>query len=140
MVYVATAVASDEEMAARIAHHRARRPPTWRTIETRVAVADRLSEETDAHTILVEDLTLLLSNNMEGDAASAEAAVISDVNALLNVDAHLILVSNEVGLGIVPAYPIGRVFRDAMGRVNQSAAAACQEVYFMVAGLPLRLK
>lgn len=127
-------------MAERIARHRARRPPTWRTVETALSLADSLSREIDAPTVLVEDLTLLLSNQMDRDASSAEDNVIADVNALLKVEAHVILVSNEVGLGIVPAYPIGRIFRDAMGRVNQFVAAACQEVYFMVAGLPLRLK
>ena len=94
----------------------------------------------DAATVLVEDLTLLLSNLMAEDEGGAEAQAIADVNALLGVRQHLVLVSNEVGMGIVPPYPLGRVFRDALGRLNQSAAAACGEVYLLVAGLPLQLK
>jgi adenosylcobinamide kinase/adenosylcobinamide-phosphate guanylyltransferase len=94
----------------------------------------------DAGTVLVEDLTLLLSNLMAEDETNAEANAIADVNALLDVRQHLVLVSNEVGMGIVPPYPLGRVFRDALGRLNQSAAAACDTVYLLVAGLPLQLK
>jgi adenosylcobinamide kinase / adenosylcobinamide-phosphate guanylyltransferase len=93
-----------------------------------------------AATVLVEDLTLLLSNLMAHDAEQAEARAIAEVNALVGLPAHVILISNEVGMGIVPAFPLGRVFRDALGRVNQAAAAACSEAYLLVAGLPLRLK
>lgn len=127
-------------MAERIAHHRARRPPTWKTVETQLNLRAQLAAEDRPTTVLVEDLTLLLSNHLEQSLAAAEANVIDEVNALLGVEAHLILVSNEVGMGVVPSFALGRAFRDAMGRVNQSAAAACQEVYFMLAGLPLRLK
>jgi adenosyl cobinamide kinase/adenosyl cobinamide phosphate guanylyltransferase len=131
----------DAEMAERIARHRAARPQTWRTIESPVGLRDRVvAEDAMATTLIVEDLTLLLSNLMERDSPTAEAHAISEVNALLALDVHVILVANEVGMGVVPAYPLGRVFRDAMGRVNQAAAAACGEVYLTVAGLPLRLK
>ena len=139
VVYVATMTAVDEEMAERIAHHRARRPPSWRTVEASVDVCAALTRET-ASTVIIEDLTLLLSNYMERDADSAEARVNTEVEALLRIEAHMIVVSNEVGMGVVPPYPLGRQFRDALGRVNQAAAAACQEVYLIVAGLPLRLK
>jgi adenosylcobinamide kinase / adenosylcobinamide-phosphate guanylyltransferase len=137
VVYVATATALDAEMEQRIAHHRARRPRSWRTLETPLGLP---SDARDVATFLVEDLTLLLSNHMERDAAAAEAAVTQEVQALLTLDAHVILVANEVGMGVVPPYPLGRSFRDAMGRVNQAAAGECSEVYFTVAGLPLRLK
>jgi len=141
VVYVATASAVDAEMAERIAHHRARRPPTWRTLEALVGLANAVSADYgDAATLLVEDLTLLLSNHLELDGDRAEAKTLDEVNALLVLGAHVILVGNEVGMGIVPPYPLGRVFRDAMGRINQAAAAACGEVYLTVAGLPLRLK
>jgi adenosylcobinamide kinase/adenosylcobinamide-phosphate guanylyltransferase len=138
---VATASAVDAEMAERIAHHRARRPASWRTLEARVELATRVSaEHRDATTLLIEDLTLLLSNHLEVDDKAAEARTLDEVNALLALDAHVIFVANEVGMGVVPAYPVGRVFRDALGRINQAVALASQEVYLIVAGLPLRLK
>lgn len=167
IMYIATAEARDNEMAARIAHHRARRPREWLTIEapTDVATAVRAAlvnwpaverdTSTDAPlrsspssggphaarvTVLVEDLTLLAANLMEALGDRAEAAAIAEVDALLALEADVILVSNEVGMGIVPAYPAGRAFRDLHGRLNQHAAARCAEVYFLVAGLPLSLK
>jgi adenosylcobinamide kinase / adenosylcobinamide-phosphate guanylyltransferase len=141
VLYVATATATDEEMADRIARHSAQRPPTWRTIESPTDVAARAAvERRGAATVLVEDLTLLLSNLMLSKREDAEALATDEVAALVALDAHVILVSNEVGMGLVPAYPLGRQFRDALGRVNQAAAAACGEVYLLVAALPLRLK
>jgi adenosylcobinamide kinase/adenosylcobinamide-phosphate guanylyltransferase len=110
-------------------------------LEVRVGLASAASAAYgDAATLLVEDLTLLLSNHLEIETSGAEAQTLDEVNALLALDAHVILVANEVGMGVVPPYPLGRVFRDAMGRINQAAAAACGEVYLTVAGLPLRLK
>jgi adenosylcobinamide kinase/adenosylcobinamide-phosphate guanylyltransferase len=97
-------------------------------------------ERRDAATVLVEDLTLLLANLMAQDERQAESRALAEVDGLLTLPTHLVLVSNEVGMGLVPPYPLGRIFRDALGRVNQSAAAACGEVYLLVAGLPLRLK
>jgi adenosylcobinamide kinase/adenosylcobinamide-phosphate guanylyltransferase len=141
VVYVATATASDDEMAERIAQHRAHRPPTWSTLEARTHLVGRLASEAgDVRTVVVEDLTLLLSNLMLDDVDRAESYAISEAEALLALDAHVIVVSNEVGMGVVPEYPLGRQFRDALGRVNQATAAACAEVYLLVAGLPLRLK
>lgn len=141
VLYVATATAGDEEMAARIALHRAQRAASWRTLEAPTGLAERVGQAMgDAATVLVEDLTLLLSNLMAEDESTAEANAIADVNALLALARNVVLVSNEVGMGIVPPYPLGRVFRDALGRVNQSAAAACDTVYLLVAGLPLQLK
>jgi adenosylcobinamide kinase/adenosylcobinamide-phosphate guanylyltransferase len=146
IMYVATAEARDDEMAARIAHHRARRPREWQTLEapTHLAttVQDALARGGDQArvTVLVEDLTLLAANLMETLSDRAEEAAIAEVDALLTLEADVILVSNEVGMGIVPAYPAGRAFRDLQGRLNQHAAARCNEVYFLVAGLPLSVK
>jgi adenosylcobinamide kinase/adenosylcobinamide-phosphate guanylyltransferase len=141
VVYVATATVTDEEMAERIARHRAQRPSAWRTLEAPTDVARRVGGEAGgATTVLVEDLTLLLSNLMAGDRSGAEGRALAEVAGLVGLAAHVILVSNEVGMGIVPEQPLGRHFRDALGRVNQAAAAACGEVYLLVAGLPLRLK
>ncbi len=140
IAYVATATALDQEMAERIAHHRARRPSTWRTVEAQTGLASEVGNVRGISTVLVEDLTLLLSNHMELDTASAEANTVREVEALLALDVDVVLVSNEVGMGLVPPYPLGRHFRDALGRVNQVAAAASSEVYLVVAGLSLRMK
>jgi adenosylcobinamide kinase/adenosylcobinamide-phosphate guanylyltransferase len=140
VVYVATAAAVDDEMAERIAHHRARRPATWRTLEVRTGVVGELSLQREVNTVLVEDLTLLLSNHMEEEIATAESRTATEVRALLTLEANVVLVSNEVGMGLVPENALGRTFRDALGRVNQAAARDCSEVYLIVAGLPLRMK
>jgi adenosylcobinamide kinase / adenosylcobinamide-phosphate guanylyltransferase len=143
VLYVATATVTDAEMAERISRHRAQRPPGWRTLEEPLRVAQRVeADPTPATTVLVEDLTLLLSNFMVGESTEGEAegAAHAELAGLLALRANLVLVSNEVGMGIVPPYPLGRVFRDALGRLNQAAASACDEVYLLVAGLPLRLK
>jgi adenosylcobinamide kinase/adenosylcobinamide-phosphate guanylyltransferase len=140
VLYVATATAEDDEMAERIARHRAQRPSYWRTLEALSGVAAAIGSSSDAATVIVEDLTLLLSNLMLADSETAERHATDDVLQLLELEYHVILVSNEVGMGIVPEHPLGRMFRDALGRLNQAVAAACDEVYLMVAGLPLRLK
>jgi adenosylcobinamide kinase/adenosylcobinamide-phosphate guanylyltransferase len=138
VIYIATARAADEEMAERIAHHRARRPTGWRTLEAATDLVTVLPP--DARTVIVEDLTLLLSNHFEVDTSLAEARTLGEVEALGALNVNVVLVSNEVGMGLVPDNPLGRQFRDALGRVNQRAAALCGEVYFVVAGLPLQLK
>ncbi|MCA1646961.1 MAG: bifunctional adenosylcobinamide kinase/adenosylcobinamide-phosphate guanylyltransferase [Chloroflexi bacterium] len=150
VIYVAMATAADDEMAQRIARHQAQRPVHWRTIEVLTGVADRVSaelgERPESVSIIVEDLTFLLSNMMTAEAGGddsanlVEARAIAEVQALLALRAHVIVVSNEVGMGVVPPYPLGRRFRDALGRLNQSAAGACEEVYILFAGLPVQLK
>jgi adenosylcobinamide kinase/adenosylcobinamide-phosphate guanylyltransferase len=137
VLYVATATASDAEMAERIARHRARRPASWKTLESPLAL--RVPPGA-AGTVLVEDLTLLLNNLMLESLGEAEARAGAEVDAVLTLPANVILVSNELGMGLVPETPLGRTFRDAMGRLNQRAAGAVNEAYFLVAGLPLRLK
>ncbi len=151
VLYVATAEAWDDEMRARIAAHRAQRPAHWRTLEapqqTGDAIAAALSPDV---TCVVVDCVTLLANNVvialpEGASADdATAALMAEIDALLAVraqsDADWYVVSNEVGLGIVPAYPLGRVYRDALGRANQRLAAAADRVLFMVAGLPMVVK
>lgn len=127
-------------MAERIALHRAQRPSSWLTVEAATDLIAGLASLHPMNTILVEDLTLLLSNHMESDTAQAETRTLGEVQALLALQVNVVLVSNEVGMGLVPPYPLGRAFRDALGRVNQAAAAQCDEVYLIVAGLPLRLK
>lgn len=140
-VYVATAQAFDDEMRARIARHRSDRAGGgWRTIEEPIDLPGAIREASTAETvILVDCLTLWLSNLMLGrhDVASAQAALLGAIDRAAG---PLVLVSNEVGLGIVPETPLGRDFRDAQGRLNQALAAAVPHVVFIAAGLPLVLK
>jgi adenosylcobinamide kinase / adenosylcobinamide-phosphate guanylyltransferase len=152
VLYVATATAGDEEMATRIAAHRAERPAHWRTLEAPLQVGPAITAAlgaAGAAVVLVDCLTLL-ANNVLGwlpetiSAPEAEAALGVEIEALLTAyrasAAEWIIVSNEVGLGLVPPYPLGRLYRDALGRANQRLAVAADEVLFMVAGLPLALK
>jgi adenosylcobinamide kinase/adenosylcobinamide-phosphate guanylyltransferase len=139
-IYLATASAGDAEMRERIAHHRARRGDGWRTIEEPLALVDTLAREDRAdNAILVDCLTLWLSNLMHaGNDADSESRRLAAT--LHKVSAKVILVSNEVGLGLVPETPLGRAFRDAQGRLNQLIGAAVDNVAFIAAGLPIWLK
>ena len=136
--YVATAEAGDEEMAARIEEHRTRRGGHWRTVEAPRELAAAL-EACAGMPVLVDCLTLWLSNLMlaEADIAAATARL---EQALKAATAPVVLVANEVGLGIVPATPLARRFRDAQGVLNQRIAARADTVVLMVAGLPLAIK
>jgi adenosylcobinamide kinase/adenosylcobinamide-phosphate guanylyltransferase len=147
VLYVATAEPGDDEMAARIAAHRAERPAHWRTLEAAIHVGTAIrSEAGAAEVILIDCLTLLASNVIVPlpEPVAAEAALIAEVDGLLAAyaasQAQWIVISNEVGLGLVPPFPLGRAYRDALGRANQRLAAAADEVVFMVAGLPMRVK
>jgi adenosylcobinamide kinase / adenosylcobinamide-phosphate guanylyltransferase len=140
LVFVATAEPHDDEMRERIARHRADRSARWRTVEATRDLAPVLAEQTAPDRIvLVDCLTLWLSNRLlEGDDLDAAAEVLA--SALRSVEGPLILVSNEVGLGIVPDNALARRFRDAQGRLNQAVAAICSEVVLVSVGLPLLLK
>ena len=152
VVFLATAQAGDAEMEERIARHKSDRPAHWRTVEEPLEAADVLRGEADAAVIVVDCLTFFVTNHLlrSGDAsqcdaeiwdeAGTEAAVIDLLAAARESAAPVILVSNEVGLGLVPETALGRLWRDVAGRANQSAAAAADEVILMVAGLPLRIK
>ncbi|MBI3947116.1 MAG: bifunctional adenosylcobinamide kinase/adenosylcobinamide-phosphate guanylyltransferase [Armatimonadetes bacterium] len=148
VTYLATADAGDAEMAARIARHRRDRPGAWRTVEAPRSLAAALRRcAAESDTVLVDCLTLFLSNALaapgadpEGAAAEALAEMDAALAAAREMPATVLLVSNEVGMGLVPPYPLGRAFRDLAGSVNQRVAAAADEVYFVAAGLPLRLK
>jgi adenosylcobinamide kinase/adenosylcobinamide-phosphate guanylyltransferase len=139
-LYVATAAIRDEEMRQRIAHHRARRGNLWQTIEEPLKLADTLGREAKGESfILVDCITLWVSNLMlEGFAVQDAVDEVCDM--LPKLDARIVLVSNEVGLGIVPDNALARRFRDEAGIANQKLAAVCSEVVFMAAGLPMRLK
>ncbi len=139
-IYLATGAAHDEEMAARIAQHRARRGPRWHTVEAPLELAVALTAETAPdRAVLVDCLTLWLSNLLfaERDPAAEGRALCTALSA---VEGPVVLVSNEVGLGIVPDNALARRFRDAAGHLHQEVAAICDQVLFTVAGLPLTLK
>ncbi len=138
--YVATAEARDEEMAARIKRHRDDRGDTWATYEEPWNIAELIRRISNDHpVILVDCLTLWLSNLMEQDLDPEEM-----VDALLassrGPGSNIIFVSNEVGLGIVPNNALARAFRDEAGRMNARLAEAANTVYFVAAGLPLKMK
>lgn len=137
LVMIATAEALDEEMAERIARHRAERGPRWRTVEAPLDLAGALAGLAPDETAVVDCLTLWLSNLMHaGREARAELA---GVLAALS-GSEVWLVSNEIGLGLVPETPLGRRFRDEAGRMNQRIASQVEHVVFVAAGLPLVLK
>jgi adenosylcobinamide kinase/adenosylcobinamide-phosphate guanylyltransferase len=138
-IYIATAQAGDDEMARRIAAHRARRNAGWQTIEAPHDLAGAL-ETASAHApLLVDCMTLWLTNRMLAEAdLDAEIGRLED--ALLRRAGMAVLVSNEVGYGIVPDNALARRFRDAQGRLNQRLAASADRVVLVVAGLPLAVK
>ena len=153
VVYIATAEAKDDEMVARIKKHQAERPLSWQTREIPTNIATHLAQnpiETDV--VLLDCVTLLVTNILMAtnpdlddlDEAMSETAVSAEISALISTiqqsDAHWLIVSNEVGLGLVPPYPIGRLYRDTLGRANQQLAQAADHVYFLVAGLPMVVK
>ncbi len=138
-VYIATAQAFDDEMAGRIARHRSDRGVGWRTVEAPMALADAIRGEAADAVILVDCLTLWLSNLILANAA-IEAETERLIAAVRDHRGPIALVSNEVGLGIVPDNPLARRFRDEAGRLNQQMAGLCDEVVFVAAGLPLTLK
>jgi adenosylcobinamide kinase/adenosylcobinamide-phosphate guanylyltransferase len=154
VLYVATAQALDAEMAERIARHRAGRPAGWRTLEEPLDIGPAIAAgRSSAAVVLVDCVTLWLSNlllsaphdetqgpNPDEAESRARAAVERLLATHRAGTATTILVSNEVGMGLVPPYPLGRLYRDLLGRVNTWLATAADEVILLVAGLPLRLK
>jgi adenosylcobinamide kinase/adenosylcobinamide-phosphate guanylyltransferase len=157
VIYIATAQALDEEMAHRIRIHKKRRPDNWVTVEEPRYLSNILKEIRtdkrfdDCDTILIDCLALLVSNWLPLEKAedsktwdNLRADLLDEIEAMVNemgrMQKSFIIVSNEVGLGLVPEYPLGRLYRDMLGEVNQIVAAAADQVLFMVSGLPLKLK
>ena len=156
VVYLATAQAGDGEMATRIAHHRAQRPAEWTTLEEPLRLGDALLQHArPGQMLLVDCLTLWLTNLMfssgatypdVGDIAlpelfhSERAHLLYALAEIEYTGCDLVLVSNEVGMGIVPYGAISRCFTDEAGRLNQAVAAVCDKAVFVAAGLPLYLK
>ncbi|MGH2995113.1 MAG: bifunctional adenosylcobinamide kinase/adenosylcobinamide-phosphate guanylyltransferase [Gaiellaceae bacterium] len=141
VVMVATAEGRDDEMRERIRRHREERPPDWRTVEEPVELVAAIGESPADACVIVDCLTLwtsnLLERGWEGDAIESEAHRVADTASSRSSPA--ILVSNEVGLGIVPATPLSRAYRDILGRVNAICAEAAEESLLVVAGRLVRL-
>ncbi|MEL8056834.1 MAG: bifunctional adenosylcobinamide kinase/adenosylcobinamide-phosphate guanylyltransferase [Pseudomonadota bacterium] len=139
-VFIATAEAWDGEMADRIARHKTERGTGWSTVEAPLDLVDALQAADQKGDVCVVDcLTLWLSNLMHYDRdVDTESQRLCD--AVIAMRIPIILVSNEVGLGLVPETPLGRAFRDAQGRLNQAVAKVCGRVEFVAAGLPITLK
>ena len=139
VAYLATAQAHDDEMRGRITHHRQRRPAQWLTLEEPLALADVLrAHAAPGRLLLVDCLTLWLSNLMLGPGLEPQRGALLDCLPVL--PGRVILVSNEVGWGIVPVNDLARAFADEQGRLNQAVAALCERVTLVAAGLPLELK
>ena len=147
VLFAATAEALDADMERRIAGHRSQRPSEWRTLEEPLDLASAIQEAMDGYEIcLLDCLTLWVSNLLLKieDAPNVEGEILAEVERLLEVyersSATWIVVSNEVGLGIVPPTPLGRLYRDILGRANQAVAARANRVYLTVSGLALDVK
>jgi len=137
--YVATAQAFDDEMAERIALHQARRGDGWTTLDALLDLCEILEALPEGRPMLLDCLTLWLSSQMLAERdVDAECARLT--RALSRPRGPWVVVSNEVGLGIVPDNALARRFRDAAGRLNQQVAATADRVVFMVAGLPMQVK
>jgi adenosylcobinamide kinase / adenosylcobinamide-phosphate guanylyltransferase len=149
VLFIATGQALDDEMSGRIAAHRQRRPPQWQTLELSTGVGKYMLEHSQPPgVVLLDCLTLLISNTMlqnadqvEPNAEVARADVKHEIELLLDAirrsQSDWIVVSNEVGQGIVPAYAAGRIFRDLLGWANKEMALQAEEVIWMVAGIPV---
>jgi len=144
IVYVATAEAGDDEMRERIARHQQRRPADWELLEVTSEVGAVLDSVASGSTVLLDSLTLLMSNLLLLHEDDPEPYVERELANLLAAarkrDLALIVLSDEVGMGIVPESPLGRRFRDLLGRATQQVAAVAAEVYLVVAGIPVGLR
>ena len=144
VVYIATARRDDAEMRAKIAHHRRERPSSWKTVEVSTDLDRALREEgPQADLLLIDCLTLYMANIM-GRKSGGRSQVRSHIQllceAVREAEASVVIVSNEVGSGVVPPYRSGREYRDLLGELNQQIAKVADRVILMVAGLPLTVK
>jgi adenosylcobinamide kinase / adenosylcobinamide-phosphate guanylyltransferase len=140
VVFLATAGAGDEEMAARIAHHRAERPPRWTTVEEPLALEEAIVAVDPSACLLVDCLSLWAANLLAvADAKAVQRAAVCAAAAAAARAGPTVAVTNEVGLGVVPTSALGRAYRDVLGRVNATWAQEADESYLVVAGRVLPL-
>ena len=154
VLFVATAEASDEEMRYRIEQHQKARPSAWNTLEVTTHIGKKIVQEIGEAQVVIIDCITLLVNNVFGqyshenteqiDAHLIEKKLISEISELVEcinqVNTSFVIVTNEVGTGLVPANKVGRLYRDLLGKANQILAQRADEIYLMVAGLPLPIK
>ena len=154
VLFVATAEAGDEEMRHRIEEHKKARPTTWSTLEVTTNVGSKILQNIGGARVVIVDCITLLVNNIfsqygsqaeeQANASLIEERLTAEINELVEcikrVDASFIIVTNDVGLGLVPTNRAGRLYRDFLGRINQILAQRVDEVYLMVAGLPVQIK
>lgn len=155
VLYIATSIPFDDEMKERVRRHRERRPKEWETVEAYNGISD-IIRSTDKKAVLLDCLTVMVSNllleidmtweekDLE-DVDRAEEKITKEVDGLINASKEndkkdVIVVTNEVGMGLVPEYKLGRIFRDISGRMNKKIAENADSVYFMVSGIPLEIK
>lgn len=152
VLFVATAEARDADMRRRIEAHRRARPQEWRTVEAPVGVGTGIGKEIgDADVVVIDCITLLVSNVIDRNSADPDRIDVGSVEEKLTIeiseltervdasDASFIIVSNEVGMGLVPDNRLGRVYRDLLGAANQQLARHATEVYLMVSGIPMKV-
>jgi len=145
VLFLATAEARDDEMKHRIAKHKSSRPASWTTSEEPLDIASALkSKASSADIVLIDCVTVWLSNLLLRENSVTEEEMLAEIDKLLNAykrgKPSYIIVSGEVGMGIVPEYPLGRTFRDLLGLANQRLAAKADRVVLMVAGIPVDVK
>jgi adenosylcobinamide kinase/adenosylcobinamide-phosphate guanylyltransferase len=154
VLFVATAEAGDDEMHRRIEEHKKNRPADWRTLEVTTRVGSQICQHVGQARVVVVDCITLLVNNIFSqchdqsgrlpEVSLVEQNLVAEIGELIDcirrTEADFIIVTNEVGLGLVPDNRLGRLYRDLLGRANQMLAQAVDEVYLMVAGLPVRIK
>ena len=150
VLFVATAEAGDDDMIKRIEEHKKSRPAGWETLEATSNIGNRISENIGKANIVIIDCITLLVNNIfmqydeTTDTDTAEQGVMSEIEELIDcmdrTEADFIIVTNETGLGIVPADRISRLYRDILGRANQRLAQRADEVYMLIAGIPMAVK
>ena len=154
VIYCATAEILDGEMMQRVRLHRERRPAAWRTVEAPRRASEKLAEAlaaAPAACVLIDCLSVLSSNVLLsldeniGEKEAYAALLEQELDSLLDLiartpETHWFIISNEVGMGVVPAYKLGRTYRDMLGRANQALAAAAGEAVFMIAGIPMKIK
>jgi adenosylcobinamide kinase/adenosylcobinamide-phosphate guanylyltransferase len=151
VAYIATAAICDEEMAKRVRLHQERRPDNWVTVEEEIDVPGALSKYGQGDALLLDCVTVwitnLLLNQQQSDMKTASIKIeqhileqAARITETVEYGADLIVVSSEVGLGLIPEYPLGRIFRDLAGKVNQLLAAKADSVFLLVAGIPMEIK
>jgi adenosylcobinamide kinase/adenosylcobinamide-phosphate guanylyltransferase len=154
VLFVATATPGDEEMLKRITKHQKKRPPAWHTLEVTTGVGKKIAEKIGGARVVIVDCITLLVNNIfsqhsdqagePSDIPLIEKGLDAEIEELIGytrqLEAHFIIVSNEVGLGLVPPNRLGRLYRDLLAKANQKLAEAADEVYLMVAGIGVPIK